>query len=183
MWKLFTDNLIGGTSLKAKIEHTWFYNDKAIRSSKDFPDGAYGFIYLIEFSNGRKYIGKKQLWSIRSMKPLKDGSYREGTLRREYRNTGKGFRQAIDIVKKESDWKTYKGSADECKTLEVSKKIILEWEYTPLELTFAEVRYLFKYDVLGTEEYINDNISGTFYKENLDDYYRRISESKACCDQ
>jgi hypothetical protein len=159
--------------MKTKKIIPWLYQDKPVLTIDDMPSNVYGFVYYVEFEDGSKYIGKKQLYSILSMKPKKDGTFREGTIMREYRNTGKGFRTPVDIVKKESNWKVYQGSAKKCKDKIVSYREILEYCYTALELTYAEVRMLFKYDILGDESYINDNISGTFYRTALDDYYRR----------
>ena len=58
------------------------------------PEDAFGFIYeIVNTTNGKKYIGKKQM------------------IRKIRRNPLKGKkRKRIDYV--ESDWKTYTGSSD-----------------------------------------------------------------------
>ena len=60
----------------------------------DIPENAYGFIYVIvNTTNHKKYIGKKQM------------------VRKIRRNPLKGKkRKRIDYI--ESDWKTYTGSSD-----------------------------------------------------------------------
>ena len=94
----------------------WYDNfNNEITSIEQMPKGAIGFVYMIEYTDGKFYIGKKNLYSTQTVKALKSGKRREGTVDVVYKNTGKGYRQAFDVVKKESDWLTYQGSHDECK--------------------------------------------------------------------
>lgn len=121
-----------------------------------------GFIYLIELDNGKKYIGKKNLYSVRK------------------KNFGKKQIAAItdkrlktyETIIKESDWLTYCGSSrllkeDLKKNVKITNRFILEVATSKTELTYLETKYLFKYDVLGEnkEVYYNDNILGKFYKK------------------
>jgi len=139
-----------------------------IDSIKQMPEDTYGFIYRITFLDGMMYIGKKNLYSTRTVACLKSGKPRlnaDGTAaERIYRNTGKGFRKAFEIVKTESDWKTYFGSHKSCKVRFPKTREILHYAFNKLELTYLEAKYLFIYEVLESPNYINDNILGSFYR-------------------
>lgn len=145
----------------------WYYLDNEINSINDMPEGVIGFVYKLTFTDNTKYIGKKSLYSTRIIKSLKNGKSRENTVEHLYRNTGKGFRQKFDVIKKESDWKTYQGSAVECKNKTVARKEIIQYAFSNQELTYLEAKMLFKYDVLENSNYINDNILGKFYRGKL----------------
>ena len=44
----------------------WLYKDKQINELTDMPEDSFGFIYeVLHIPTGRKYLGKKQLISIR----------------------------------------------------------------------------------------------------------------------
>ena len=48
------------------------------------------------------------------------------------------------------------------------KRVILKICYSKMELTYQEIRYQFKLDVLMKEEFLNDNILGKFYKSKIE---------------
>lgn len=145
----------------------WYYQDKKVNSISDMPIGVYGFVYLVIFEDGKKYIGKKNLYTKHTLKSLKSGKIRDGTLKHIYRNTGKGSREKFDIVQQESNWKEYQGSAVECKNRIAEKKIILQYCYNSFELTYYEAKYLFTMEVLENNHYLNDNILGKFYRSKF----------------
>ena len=135
-----------------------------IDSIKKFPKDVYGFIYEIVFIDGTRYIGQKALWSTKRVKARKDGKLHPNTITCEWKNTGKGFRQKYDIVCTESDWKKYYGSSKQCKErIPVSREII-DIAYNKYQLTYLEAKYLFFYEVLENDTYLNDNILGSFYR-------------------
>ena len=77
----------------------WYFNNKIFEPTHDELSSWVGFVYELEDkSNGKKYIGKKLLWSKRRLPPLK----------------GKK-RKRVQV--KESDWKDYYGSNEEVKDL------------------------------------------------------------------
>lgn len=163
--------------MKKKIDIVdWTYENEPITDIGSMPNDVIGFVYRITFTDGRQYIGKKNLWSVKTMKPLKDGGKREGTIDVIAKNTGKGFRQFFHKVKSESDWKTYKGSSEECKDRTPEAREILEYAYTPFELTYLEAKYLFSWNAIENPKYLNDNILGSFYRSSLDAYIRRKEE-------
>ena len=100
----------------------------------------YGFVYLIEV-DGLKYIGKKNFLAKRGKKYV------------------------------ESDWKTYKSSSDlikdKLKTHEGEFKI-LEFAHTKRELTYLEVKYQMKNDVVESDEWANKNIGFKYYRNVRD---------------
>ena len=139
----------------------------AIESISDFPKNCIGFIYLISFMDGTKYIGKKNLYTTSKLKALKSGIQRPNS-ERVYKNTGNKSRIAYDVVKKESNWKTYQGSSKYCKNKESTLSgLILDYAYSTRELTYLETKYLFKYNVLEDDSFLNENILGKFYKGNI----------------
>lgn len=144
----------------------WTYKNKEIHSTEDMPNNAMGFIYEITFTDGSKYIGKKNLYSERTLAPLKSGKPREGHICFTFRIKNK-HKVDYEVVKIESDWKKYKGSHKDCKNKEPMIKKILAFAYNKLELTYLEAKALFVYEVLEKSEYINDNILGSFYRSNL----------------
>jgi hypothetical protein len=126
------------------------------------PEDAFGFIYEItNLTNGKKYIGKKQMKRKIRRLPLK----------------GKK-RKRIDY--KESDWKSYIGSSDSLKididTLGSNKFLfeILKFCNNKFELSYFEAKMQFDKDVLLNENYYNGIINcriGKPPKQLLERYY------------
>jgi hypothetical protein len=130
----------------------------------DFPENTIGFVYQIEYEDGTKYIGKKNLYSVKTLPILKNGKIRPNAER--IFTIGTGERIYHDRIKKESDWQTYNGSHKLCKNKIPKEKLILAYAYNKYQLTYLEAKYLFIYEVLEKEEFINDNILGSFYRSN-----------------
>ena len=126
------------------------------------PKDAFGFIYeIVNTTNGKKYIGKKQMKRKIRRNPLK----------------GKKPKR-IDFV--ESDWKTYTGSSDalniDIATLGIDKFIfkILKFCNSKFELSYFEAKMQFEKDVLLSEDYYNGIINcriGKAPKLFLEQYY------------
>ena len=122
------------------------------------PADTFGFVYLVTHTpSGKKYLGKKQLISNRTLPPLK------GTKRKRK-------------VQKESDWKTYYGSQTEVKQLVKESKDMLEFvreirifASTKKQLTYFETKLQFVNEVLENDEYLNSNILGKFFRKDLYD--------------
>lgn len=129
------------------------------------PRDAIGFVYSIMFSNGMKYIGKKNFYSKRKRKFGK----KEAALVTDKR------KKLYEIVTKESNWKTYTSSNIEVKKLidsglKYSKRIVC-YAYTPKELTFLEVKWMFNLGVLSPYgDWLNDNILGKFFKKEIEQW-------------
>jgi hypothetical protein len=87
----------------------------------------------------------------------------------------RGRKVTTEVVQKESDWKTYYGSAKPI--LEMLKagehddftREIIQFVFNKKLLTYYECKYLFKYGVLEHPlEYFNDNILGKFYTKDFE---------------
>ena len=107
----------------------------------------YGFIYrIINTVSGKIYFGKKQIKSVRKLKPLK----------------GRKNKRHFDI---ETDWKTYTSSSNDVN--EDIKKIgkdkfkfeILRFCDSKFELAYYEAKIQFDHDVLLKGGYYNGIIN------------------------
>jgi hypothetical protein len=126
-----------------------------------------GYIYITTIlDTNRKYIGKKNFFHNTNVKLGK----------KELANlpTARGKKPSKKKVTKESDWKTYYGSAQEIKDSvkqypkERIIRTLLRLCKTKKELTYYECKYLFDYNVLEPNSgFINDNILGKFYSKDL----------------
>lgn len=113
----------------------------------DIAEYPYGFIYIITNTlNKKKYIGKKQIYSIVKKPPLK----------------GKIKKRTVAV---ESNWKLYTSSSPQ-----VNKDIeehgiaaftfdIVRWCNSKSELAYYEAKEQFDHDVLLTDDYYNGIIN------------------------
>jgi hypothetical protein len=144
----------------------WLYNKQVIEKLEDFPQDAFGFIYITTHKpSGVSYIGKKSLYH---------NVKRKLTKKELAEQTGRGRKSTTQVVQKESDWKTYYGSAKPI--LEILKdgkhdeftREILQIVNNKKLLTYYECKYLFTYGVLEHPlEYFNDNVLGKFYSKDF----------------
>jgi hypothetical protein len=122
------------------------------------PEGAVGFIYeMTAIIDGKsvKYIGKKNFYADVKTKLGKKETptdKRLKTYKRVKKATYKNYYSSNDVLKK-----AHKDGVN-------IRREILKICYTKTELTYQEARYLFCNDVLDSEEYLNSNILGKFYK-------------------
>lgn len=144
--------------MEEEYENPWIYQGGPF-TLNDIED-YFGFVYLItNTSNGKRYIGRKNLYSYRKPK----GKKRK--------------------VKQISDWKDYWGSCDELKEdikllgKENFKREILSLHKTQGKLNFEEARQQFVNNVLtealdnGEPAYYNSNILNRFY---MKDYFKKL---------
>ena len=145
----------------------WIYKTDKIYDIAQFPEGTYGFIYITNHTiSGKSYIGKKVLYHNVKKKLTKKELAEQ---------TGPGRRATTTTIQKESDWKTYYGSAKPILELlkqgkqdEFQRKILCLSPNKKL-LTYLECKYLFKYEVLeNPEDWFNDNILGKFFTKDFD---------------
>ena len=133
----------------------WLWEGNHIKD-EDIPESAVGFIYMIEhIPTGKYYIGKKNLKAKRTLPPLK------------------GKKRKRKVIK-ESDWRKYMSSNQWIKE-EVSgggeenfKKKILQFYHSAKALTYYELHWQFKYNVLADENSLNDNLLGKFFRKDLE---------------
>ena len=144
----------------------WLYQNKEVLSLEDLPQDTYGFIYIVtHLPSGKSYIGKKSLFHNVKKKLTK---------KQLAEQTGRGRKPTTEVIQKESDWKTYYGSAKpildlikEGKQEEFTREILQLVPNKKL-LTYYECKYLFMLGVIEhSESYFNDNILGKFYSRDF----------------
>ena len=144
----------------------WLYKKEKIEDFSQFPNNTFGFIYKItHIPSGKSYIGKKSLFHNVKKKLTK---------RQLAEQTGRGRKPTTEVIQKESDWKTYYGSAKpildlikEGKQEEFTREI-LQLVTNKKLLTYYECKYLFMLGVIEhSESYFNDNILGKFFRKDL----------------
>ena len=121
--------------------------------SKDpVPEDIFGFIYLITFDDGMKYVGKKQIFMKRRLQPRKTD--RKNAKRIVYRE--------------DKHWRSYEGSSDFKGDRVVATKEILTICFSKKELTYEEERELFSRDVLRDDNYLNYSIRNVYFKHDFE---------------
>lgn len=128
----------------------WHYQGQPLLSP---PDGAVGFVYLIEnTTNGKRYIGKKQFYSTRKLPPLK----------------GKKRRRT---VVKESDWREYTGSSDalnaDIAAGAAITKTVLHIAYRKGALSYLELIEQVQRRVLEDDTYYNGIIQAKIHASHV----------------
>jgi hypothetical protein len=144
----------------------WLYQNKEVLSLEDLPQDTHGFIYIsIHQPTGKSYIGKKSLFHNVKKKLTK---------KQLVEQIGRGRKPTTEIIQKESDWKTYYGSAKpildllkEGKQEEFTREILQLVPNKKL-LTYYECKYLFMLGVIERPDgYFNDNILGKFFRKDF----------------
>lgn len=127
----------------------WVYNGNEIHGHEDLYPKCSDFVYLITYTTGQLYIGKKNIRSVRKRPPLK-GKKRNRRLLINHPFVG------------------YVGSHEMCKILQVKTKEILYQCSTKKAATYLETALLFHYNAVFDPKYLNKNISGVHYDNSLD---------------
>ena len=128
----------------------WTFNGEEVNSHEDLEPGCTDIVYIIRYTNGQEYIGKKAVRAIRKKPPLK-GKKR---CRRIMTN--------LPFI-------NYEGSHEfKDLNLQVESKKILYQCSTRKATTYLEAALLFHYDAIFNDEYLNKNISGKFFDNDLD---------------
>ena len=150
---------------------SWYLGDKEVTEDL-IPEEAVGFVYKIShIPSGKFYIGKKSLESVRN---VKIGVRELKKLKEERKAAGIGGRAPLKKkVRKASDWEKYYSSNEwineqvkEGKGEEFKREII-QFCNSKKSLSYYEVYWMFKYDVLSDENSLNGNILGKFYSKDL----------------
>lgn len=132
----------------------WLYKGTIIDSA---PEDNQGFVYCItNKTNGRKYIGKKNFWTVKKMPPLKG-------------KTNKRHRKV------ETDWRDYMGSSElllgDVNVLgkDFFQKEILKMCKNKTTLAYWETKLQFDNDVLLRDDYYNQFIGCRITAKGLRD--------------
>ena len=124
---------------------SWIYRENKVDSLNDIPDGVIGFIYLVINEETKEwYVGKKSLYSERTLPPLKN-------MKRKRK------------VTKESNWLTYQSSNNAVKEWKSPYREIVEYCYTKKMLTYRELQAIVCMNGLEDPNCLNDNVLGKFY--------------------
>ena len=133
----------------------WLFEDKEFDPADSRIEDLAGFVYCItDLNNGKKYVGKKTLWSIRRLKPLK------GKTRKR-------------VKKAQSDWMKYYGSNEEVKLLvendggERFKREIIRLCKTKGLMNYYEAKEQFDREVLFSDEYYNQFIGCKIHSKHV----------------
>jgi len=127
----------------------WLYNNKQVNRLSDIPKGAVGFIYIIINKDTKQwYVGKKSLFSFRTMPPLK------------------GYTRKRKVVK-ESDWVNYSSSNKSVKEWISPTREILYYAYSKKELTYREMQAIVCLNGLEDDKCLNENVLGKFFPKDL----------------
>ena len=142
----------------------WIYEGKSVNSINDLPKDTFGFVYRITHKeSGKFYIGKKQLISVNN-KPLTKKEIAE------WDRPGRVPKKKK--VTSESNWMSYWGSS---KTLQSDIKQfgydaftreIIKPCFHKKQLTYWEIFYQFRYEVLHIDSY-NDNIISRIFRKDI----------------
>jgi hypothetical protein len=127
----------------------WTYKGKEVRCHADLLEGCTDFVYMIHYTNGQRYIGKKCVRSVRKKPPLK----------------GKKRNRRVMVNLPFLD---YEGSHDSDAKLKIKEKEILYQCSTKKSSTYLESALLFHYDAIFDPAYLNKNIGGTLFDNSLD---------------
>lgn len=127
----------------------WHYRGKEIYSHDDLEPNCTDFVYVIVYEGGQRYIGKKAIRSIRRKPPLK------GKKRNRRIMTNLPFIN-------------YQGSHEHAKDLIAVEKRILFQCSLRKTATYIEIALLIEFHAIFDDNYINENISGTLFRNSLD---------------
>lgn len=132
----------------------WYYNNKEITSHEDLLPECTDFVYCLYYESGKKYVGKKTVRSLRRLKPTK----KQLVIRKNYKR--------VEI--KNLPFTDYVGSSKETVDEVVVKKEILYQCATKKAASYIETGILFNENAIFSEEYLNLNISGRYFDNDLD---------------
>jgi hypothetical protein len=152
----------------------WLYENKEMQQLSDFPESCVGFVYLIQNKdNGRIYVGKKILHNNLTKKLTKKET-------EAWAKPGRVPKKKKEV--KESNWQSYYGSS---KTLleditnlgkEGFERQILRPCFSKKEMSYYEVYYQMKYEVLHVDSY-NENISGKWFRKDTGQILEQSQDS------
>ena len=158
---------------KTTLLPNWIYQNKIVTTIEEIANIAnlpvnslYGFVYGIHFQGDLFYIGKKNFFNTKELPCLKSGEKRVNHIRFIGRNI-EHKRTTLEVVQNQSDWLSYYGSSKETKGLVLLSRKILDLAQSKRRLTYLEALWQFKLNVLEDARFINNNILGKFFRNNL----------------
>jgi hypothetical protein len=138
---------------------SWLYQGQEFESSM-IPEGAEGFVYEMQaIINGKlvRYIGKKNFYSTtkrrmgkRAVAQLQDKRSKRYTIQKKL--------SYLDYYSSNAELKAAHKAGIEI------RRYIIKICFSKTELTYYETKYQFVRGVLESDEFLNGNILGRFYK-------------------
>ena len=145
----------------------WTYNGKSITEISDMPEGTIGFIYKI--TNGltcQYYIGKKSLYSHRTLPPLKGYKRKRKVVKESKWQDYRSSNQSVQLWFKENEFALLEDRRSDINdTLNLQ---ILRFCKSKKALTYYELQEQFSNNVLADELSLNDNLLGKFFRKDLE---------------
>ena len=124
------------------------------------------YVYILKNKvTDQFYIGRKNL----QLKKTKKIGKKAQALQE-----GKGRKKTKEVKYEESDWITYWSSSKiihkmvEEQGSQVFRREILEYAYSPKQLSFLEAEYQFKAEVLRNPKALNENIQARYFRKDLE---------------
>lgn len=128
------------------------------------PKTVLGFVYMIYFSNGKRYIGAKRIWKNLKRPPS------------TYKRQGK-----TEFI--ESDWRSYRSSSNEVveletKGIQIEEMRILATYDSWGKVLLCEAMLQFSLNALSSDTYLNKQIEGLFTAACFD---KKVYDDVARC--
>jgi len=142
----------------------WIYEDKEIHGHEDLDPLCTDFVYIIHYTNGQSYIGKKRIRAERRLKPTKA----QLAIRKNY------VRKEV----KDLPFVNYEGSCKETGCLEIASKEIVYQCSTKQTASYLEEMLLFDVSAVISPDYINANIGGRYFDTALDGLIEHTKEKE-----
>ena len=131
----------------------WLYKEKKVKSHEDLLPECTDIVYCIYYTSGKKYVGKKSVRSMRRLKPTKA----QLAIRKNFKR----------VEQKDIPFVDYEGSSKETVGEVVQYKEILYQCSAKKAATYIEAGILFNEHAIFDEEYLNLNIIGKFFDNDL----------------
>ena len=130
------------------------------------PEGTIGFIYKItNGQTGQYYIGKKSLYSHRTLPPLKGYKRKRKVVKESKWQDYRSSNTSVQLWFHENELLREQGKQGINDRLELK---ILRFCKTKKALTYYELQEQFSHNVLADELSLNDNLLGKFFRKDLE---------------
>jgi len=149
---------------------SWIYKDRIISSHSDLDSKVTDIVYILKFTDGTKYIGKKKIRTSQELTPLKNGIQRSNHLKyvnRIIRNK----RTQLEEVYVNKPFINYVGSSECNIGKEIESKEILYLCTNSRTATYLEEKLLFINEAIESKLYNNANIGGRYFDNCLEGLY------------
>jgi len=132
----------------------WEYEGTPINFHEDLHEYCVAIVYEITFKGGKKYIGKKQVRSLRRLKATK----KQLAIRKNYKR----------VEMKNIPFIDYAGTSEFTENLVPVKKEILHQCSNKKTATYLEAGEMFHVNAIFNTDYLNKNIQGCYFDNSLD---------------